>query len=191
MDPTTNPNYTTFEEAWNVMNDSEEIEVVVILTHANDVHFVTDSEIDGDNKRVTTAKVNREGIDKLNEKDINTLYLFGCNMGLTDRTGKDNNSLASQFYANGHMAGINEIIAVDGSICHGYKDGLRTLYAVPGSYHNNDEDIDGFKRYTYQNGVLKVEEIDIRTYWTNLSDKGYSDSEEICLGKGKEKGKKK
>ena len=193
MDPTTNPNYTTFEEAWNEMNDSEEIEVVVILTHSNDNHFVTDSKINDDNKRVTTATVKREGIDQLEEKDINTLYLFGCNMGLTDRTGKDNNSLASQFYANGHMAGINEIIASDGSICHGYAGELRTLYVIPGSYHEKNEEIDGFKRYTYQNGALQVEEIDIRTYWTNLSDKGYSDSEEICSGKGKkmEKGKEK
>ena len=193
MDPTTNPNYTTFEEAWNEMNDSEEIEVVVILTHSNDNHFVTDSKINDDNKRVTTATVEREGIDQLEEKDINTLYLFGCNMGLTDRTGKDNNSLASQFYANGHMAGINEIIASDGSICHGYAGELRTLYVIPGSYHEKNEEIDGFKRYTYQNGALQVEEIDIRTYWTNLSDKGYSDSEEMCSGKGKkmEKGKEK
>lgn len=91
------------------------------------------------------------------------------------------------------MAGINEIIASDGSICHGYADELRTLYVIPGSYHEKNKEIDGFKRYTYQNGALQVEEIDIRTYWTNLSDKGYSDSEEMCSGKGKkmEKGKEK
>lgn len=164
-----------------------------ILTHANDNHFVTDSEINEDNTRVTTAKINREGIDKLEEKDINTLYLFGCNMGLTNRTDKDNNSLASQFYANGHMSSINEIIAADGSIQHGYKDGLRSLYVEPGYYHKADSNFDGFKSYTYQNGILNVENIDIRTYWTNLSDAEYSGSEEICSGKekGKGKGKKK
>lgn len=48
-----------------------------------------------------------------------------------------------------------------------------------------------FKYFSYQNEVLKVEEIDIRTYWTNLSDAEYSGSEEICSGKEKGKGKEK
>lgn len=36
----------------------------------------------------------------------------------------------------------------------------------------NGEELDGFKSYTYHNGALKVEKINIRTYWTNLSDAG-------------------
>lgn len=43
------------------------------------------------------------------------------------------------------MAGINEIIASDGSICHGYADELRTLYVIPGSYHEKTKKLMGLK----------------------------------------------
>lgn len=107
-------------------------------------------------------------------------------MGLTDRTDKDNNSLASEFYASGHN--IDEIIAADGSIVHGYKGSQRILYVQPGQYHK-EKIPEGFKRYTYKEGKLQTEIIDIGTIWEGLYDKEYDNSEDLCTEK-KQKSKK-
>lgn len=102
-----------------------------------------------------------------------------------------------QEYFNSYIETYLMRDVADGSISHGYSKGLRTLRVIPGRYHQGNVKVDGFKRYTYESGSLKVEQIDIRTYWTNLSNVGYENSEDVCGGgkkgwmKGWKKGEKK
>lgn len=185
MDPESNPEYTTFQDAWNNMED--EVDVVVILTHSNDSWFVTDSVIDSSGKRKTVDKVMRNDIIGLDKKKIGTMFLFGCNMGLTNpREGK--NSLASTFYAAENRQDIGMIIACDGSIMHSSSDGegKRVLYAITTDEYHNNGSFDGFKKYYWEDGKLKIEKIeDMRLYMGNISSKGYEGI--VCEGTGKGK----
>ena len=195
-----NKEYTTFSDAWNSMDDSsEEIDVVVIMTHANNDYFVTDSVMNGDS-RETTAEMYRGDIANLDDKNIDTLLLLGCSMGIKDQLagskdrnneGADfsNNCLASQFYQKDHRKTIGQVIAANGSVMHGTdSEGKRIIYAIPNGLAGTENA--AFRRcYIDENGQFKVdEEIDIRLYMGDISDKGY---EGICEQDGKKYDKKK
>lgn len=190
-------NYTTFQDAWNSMGENgEKIDVVVIFTHANGNWFVAESSVsvsvvDGKETytRGTTASINRNDIEQLDDKEIGTLYLFGCNMGLTNPPG-DSNSLASTFYKEDSRKSIGMIIASDGNITHGYLEGKRTLYARPNKDYHPDGNFDGFKKYEMVDGELVVTKIeDISVYWGEISPERYCPEEDCMGGKEIEKGK--
>lgn len=127
-------------------------------------------------------EIERGDIEQLSIKDIDSLFLFGCKMGLTDSAF--NNSLASTFYSiEGNRQSIGMIIVGDGNVNHGWEKVKRTLYA---------DGTDGFKRYSWEEGKLKMEKnIDIRMYMDNLSTKGYEGI--VCEpngGKNKDEKKK-
>lgn len=74
------------------MDDSEgNIEIVVIFTHANNGWFVTDTEINESGKRVTSESMHREDIINLAPKNIDAMYLLGCNMGMSLIQDNDQN----------------------------------------------------------------------------------------------------
>ena len=196
-----NNNYTTFENAWNAIAEKgEKVDVMVIMAHANNGWFVPESsvsvnDITGEVERGSEEKIYRSDIQGLKDIEIGTLYLFGCNMGLTDyepEYGK--NSLASMFYAKESRKSIDMIIAADGSIRHGRSEGKRVLYAIPSDTYHSDGNFDGFKRYKMVNGELQTTPIeDISVYWGEISSVGYGGDEEGCIGEKKidEKKKKK
>mgnify|MGYP001087840774 CR=1 FL=1 len=194
--------YTSFSDEWNKIADKgEHVDVVVIMTHANNDHFVTDSEMDGD-RRVTAQRMTRTDIADLKDMSIDTLLLLGCSMGIKDQkrnVSKDvhsrdgilytNNSLASQFYQQDHRKTIGQVIAANGSIMHGTdSEGKRIIYAIPNGLAGTENA--AFRRcYIDEDGQFKVdEEIDIRLYMGDISDKGY---EGICEQDGKKYDKKK
>ncbi len=181
-------------------DSSEEIDVVVIMTHANNDYFVTDSVMNGDS-RETTAEMYRGDIANLDDKNIDTLLLLGCSMGIKDQgangsedrnnQGNDysNNSLASQFYQEDHRKNIGQIIAVNGSTRHQVDEfDKRVFYASPNRYAGTENA--SFRRYYIdENGVFGMkEEIDIRLYMGDISDRGY---EGVCEQDGKKYDKKK
>ena len=199
MNSQSNDKYTSFSDAWNNMDDSNEnIDVVVISTHANNNYFVTDSVMDGD-RRKTTGQMYRGDIAKLKDKNVDTLLLVGCSMGIKDQLANEskdrnneeidfsNNSLASQFYAADYRKNIGQIIAANGSVMHGIdKDGKRIIYAVPNRYDGTESA--AFRRYYIEDGQLIIDEdIDIRTYMGDISDEGYEDD---CEQGGKKFDKK-
>jgi len=183
-----NNNYTTFEDAWNAIAEKgEKVDVMVIMTHANDEHFVTESSVSvnettGEVKRKTEEEILREDILGLQDIEIGTLYLLGCNMGLT-KPKHGNNSLASMFYAEESPKSIDMIIAADGSIQHGYSGGQRILYAIPNATYHSAGNFQGFKKYEMIDGDIQVDTIeDISVYWGEISSKRYGSDEEECVG---------
>ncbi|MDE6386677.1 MAG: hypothetical protein K2L82_02585, partial [Lachnospiraceae bacterium] len=201
MNSQSNRDYTNFSDAWNSMDDSsEEIDVVVIMTHANNDYFVTDSVMNGDS-RETTQMMYRTDINNLKDKNIDTLLLLGCSMGIADQKnnisidpyraeGESNsNNLASQFYAADYRKSIGQIIAANGSTRHQVDEfGKRVLYASPNRFAGTENA--AFRRfYIDENGQFKIdEEIDIRLYMGDISDRGY---EGVCEQDGKKYDKKK
>ena len=195
-----NEDYTTFSDEWNKIADKgEHVDVIAIMTHANNDYFVTDSVMNGDS-RETTAEMYRGDIANLDDKNIDTLLLLGCSMGIKDQLagskdrnneGADfsNNSLASQFYQKDHRKTIGQVIAANGSIMHGTdSEGKRIIYAIPNGLAGTENA--AFRRcYIDEDGQFKVdEEIDIRLYMGDISDRGY---EGVCEQDGKKYDKKK
>jgi len=178
--------------------EGEKIDVVVIMTHAYDGGFVTESSVLVDE---TTGEINikyeqwcrRGDIVNLKDKEIGTLYLFGCNMGLTEPE-YDNNSLASTFYKEESRKSIDMIIAADGNVRHSYSEGKRILFVTPSPQYHENGNFDGFKRYEMVNGKVQTTPIeDISVYWGEILSVGYGGDEEEVIGEKKidEKKKKK
>ena len=63
--------------------ENGKIDVVVIVSHASNVRFVTDSSVDPEGEHAPQTWAYRDDIRNLEDKNIGTLYLLGCNMGLT------------------------------------------------------------------------------------------------------------
>ncbi|MDE6389663.1 MAG: hypothetical protein K2L82_17955 [Lachnospiraceae bacterium] len=202
MNSQTNGDYTNFSDEWKKIADrGEHVDVVVIMTHATNDHFVTDSVMNGDIRK-TTQQMTRTDIADLEDISIDTLLLLGCSMGIEDQkrnVSKDvhsrdgilytNNSLASQFYQKDHRKTIGQVIAANGSIMHGTdSEGKRIIYAIPNSLAGTENA--AFRRcYIDEDGQFKVdEEIDIRLYMGDISDKGH---EGVCEQDGKKYDKKK
>ena len=176
-----------------MVEDNGKIDVVVIVSHASNVRFVTDSSVDPEGEHAPQTWAYRDDIRNLEDKNIGTLYLLGCNMGLTHSEDfGERNSLASTFYEEGHRKSIDKIIASDGSISHGIdKNGDRILYVKPNEKYHPDSVFDGFKEYKMVDGKLEYNIIDdISVYWGRISPKRYGDTDENCNG-GKESGKEK
>lgn len=100
-----------------------------------------------------------------------------------------NNSLASQFYQKDHRKNIGQVIAANGSVMHGIDaEGKRIVYAIPNHFAGTENAV--FRKcYIDENGQFKIDEqIDIRLYMEDISDRGY---EGVCEQDGKKYDKKK
>ena len=109
---------TDFEKAWKMLPDK--IRLLMLFFHSTrswigfDTHF---EDIDGDgvNNIINGTYITRSDIAGLDNKNIDTLILYGCNMGYTGYETPDNTyGSIAQVFSN--KAGIGTVIAADGNI---------------------------------------------------------------------------
>ncbi|MBD5546509.1 MAG: hypothetical protein HDQ97_03810 [Lachnospiraceae bacterium] len=160
-----------FIEGWNRMDEGK-IDAVIIYTHANPDCFRVDTTKNKNDKGKVELKSNaqfqKEEVNSLDSKNIDTLVLLGCNTGLTSR----NDNMATRFIDDENIHNIGKVIAADGSVSHidNYitekflfitREKLQhEIRVVPGTFYEDDEPYDGYKLYYYdENNNLIIKKI--------------------------------
>jgi RHS repeat-associated protein len=146
-----------FEDAWNGMDDTEGIEKVIIIMHSNrGVSLIMEEgsgtealSVDGKNKVGNPIG----NIHDLQKKDIDELYLYACNAGITDVVVEN---VAQAFGASGT---IGTVYAYDGNV--GF--GLWKIRDITGNYgprlsidqKSFREILEENKETLHRNGIFK------------------------------------
>lgn len=156
MDSESDEKYV-FAEEWKGMDDSEGIEVVVILSPAdnNCVRVDTNHSEEGKEEAVI---IGRDDIEDLEKKDIDNLILLGCNEGVDNtrihnrHVTKYDYSIGEAFLMGKNKDTIGKVIASDGTTYHGYHDGRHTITSCTKViYHANY-----IERWLYQNKGINL-----------------------------------
>lgn len=111
------------------MDPTENIDVVVILSHSSNDYFTADTNTETNEKQ----RIDRTDIEELATRNIDTLVLLGCNLGLDNKNIQNEDepvydySIAESFLQGNNANSIHKVFASDGYVYHDYVNGNHVL----------------------------------------------------------------